>query len=157
MPSFSSSNTRGVTIMIWANYKSCRSPKYLQKIVIKLPKKGLKKPQNDRSIEGLKEKSTFSLSHFQPFSKINRVHLVPKLKMAPKYRRHTLVKFEIKPKSFDMIWPKICLEGGTADITNLTPQDLLTLTASTLGTCIEDIEFGKVKRPYIGSLSRYAR
>jgi hypothetical protein len=78
-------------------------------------------------------------------------------KVAPKYPRNTLVKFEIKPKSFDMIWYGICLRGDTADRANLTPQDLLTLTIFVLGTCTEEIDFGTVKRPYMGSLPRYAR
>jgi hypothetical protein len=77
-------------------------------------------------------------------------------KVAPKYPRHTLVKFEINPKSFDMICSKICLEGDTTDIANLIPQYLLTLTKSTLGTCIAKVMLGSVKRPYTRSLPRYA-
>jgi hypothetical protein len=78
-------------------------------------------------------------------------------KVAPKNSMHTLVKFDIKSKLFGMIWPKICLGGGTADIANLTLQDLLTLTTCTLGTCTAEVELGSVKRPYTGSLPRHAR
>jgi hypothetical protein len=78
-------------------------------------------------------------------------------KVVPKYPRHTLGKFEIKQKSFDMIWHEICLRADTSDRTNLTPQDLLTLPIYTLGTCTEEIEFDTVKRPYTRSLPRYAR
>jgi hypothetical protein len=56
-----------------------------------------------------------------------------------------------------MIWPKICFRGGTGDTTNLTLQYLLTLTISTLGTCIAEVELGLVKRPEMRSLTRYTR
>jgi hypothetical protein len=40
--------------------------------------------------------------------------------MAPKYPRHTLVKIEIKPKSFDMTWLGFVLGFQLGDIPNIT-------------------------------------
>ena len=44
--------------------------------------------------------------------------------MAPKYARHTLVKFEIKSKSFYMIWIGFGIEFWLGDRPDLTTHFL---------------------------------
>jgi hypothetical protein len=48
----------------------------------------------------------------------------PNSKMAPKYARHTLVKFEIKSKSFYMIWIGFGIEFWLGDRPDLTTHFL---------------------------------
>jgi hypothetical protein len=81
----------------------------------------------------------------------------PNMKVAPKYRRHALVKFKIKAKSFDTIWHGFCLVLNSVDKANFTPPYLLTQTISSLGTHTRQRALGTVKRRYTGSLARYAR
>jgi hypothetical protein len=79
------------------------------------------------------------------------------IKVVPKYPRHTLVKFEIKPKSFDMIWQEFCLGLNSADRADFTPPYLPTQTISSLETHTRQRALGMEKRRYTGSLARYAR
>jgi hypothetical protein len=78
------------------------------------------------------------------------------IKVAPKYPRHTLVKFEIKPKSFDMIWHGFFLGLDNSRRADFTPPYLPTQTISPLGTHTRQRALGIVKRQYIGLLARYA-
>jgi hypothetical protein len=80
----------------------------------------------------------------------------PNIKVAPKYPRNTLTKFEINPKSFDTIWHEFCLGLNSADRAGFTPQYLLTQAISSLGTHTRQRALGTVKRRYTRSLARYA-
>jgi hypothetical protein len=80
----------------------------------------------------------------------------PNIKVAPKYPRNTMEKFEIKPKSFDMTWRRFCLSLNSADRTIFMPSYLLTQAISSLGTHTRQENLGTVKRHYTGSLARYA-
>jgi hypothetical protein len=79
------------------------------------------------------------------------------IKVVPKYPRHTLVKFESKPKSFDTIWQEFCLGLNIADRADFTPPYLPTQTISSLGTHTRQRALGTEKRRYTWYLARYAR
>jgi hypothetical protein len=70
----------------------------------------------------------------------------PNIKVVPKYPRNTLVNFETKLKSFDMIWHGFCLGLNSADKADFTPQYLLTQTISSLRTHTWQRALGTVKR-----------
>jgi hypothetical protein len=77
-------------------------------------------------------------------------------KVAPNYPRHILEKFETKTKSFDTIWPNFLSRFGLRDRPDLAQPFLQDPSISTPGTHIEKIGFGIGKKPYKGSLPRFA-
>jgi hypothetical protein len=81
----------------------------------------------------------------------------PNIKVAPKYPRNTLKKFEIKPKLFDTTWHRFCLGLDSADRAIFRPSYLLTQAISSLGAHTRHKHLGTVKRRYTRSLARYAR
>jgi hypothetical protein len=56
--------------------------------------------------------------------------------MVSKYPRHTLAKFEIKPKSFDTIWLDLGLEFQLGNIPNFTSSYLANPRSNPLERCM---------------------
>ena len=77
--------------------------------------------------------------------------------MAPKYLRHVLGNFEIKPKSADMISHGFCLRFGLRDKPTLGGKQILTSNMKLPRPCTNLIEHREGKRSYVGGLPKFMR